>query len=760
MSRKIYLAKPNESYEDHVLKCYKVWKAFIKVNEENLFHFSSKYQISYEALRHMSLLTVLFHDIGKLSFIFQEQMDIINKGGKPDYSKGFRHEILSAMFVLLLCQEKQKGEKDIFPDIEMFVVLGHHKSLDPQWSSFSREKNYQFKECLITSTEIKYALNVVEEILICENIFIEEKTITCFQKDNYKKQFFSIIGQLPIASKVKRYKSGINSEDYRQVYSLLKGILCYCDWQASSEREVVLNVSIGSKDLIEKIKNKLVKENKKFEIRPFNEECISAKEDILVIAPTGSGKTEAALFWALNQKYKRIIILMPTMVTSNSLYERISENYINKDLCGITHSGAQTYIALHDDFQNKDPSEIREQLLYYKVFIPPVMISTVDQILSTGFNVGYWYFKEKALMGSAVIFDEIHAYDSHALALITETIKKIKKLNGRIMLMSATMPQALRKHFKNIIPSLQEIVAEERMSLARNTWQYIDKSIEEIRGEIQKYLNAKKTVAIVVNDIETAKREFDYWKDQVSVMCYHSEFIMQDRLKKEKILMGSKENRPQLLIATQTIEVSLDVSFDIMFSECAPFDSLIQRAGRCNRYNKKGDYKFIVFSYSEIAYKKIYKKSKGIMDKTLQVVKENQKKLSEKDLSLMLEKVYENHEIYNDAYKVGEKIYREIAEEEVFFDVPLSEAKTRNFDYVKVSIIPWEFKENVEELVEKKQFYKIPLFELPVGMGKYHKLRKAHRQVDNRYKLPLFNVKYSSDSGIDVEELDETCEFC
>ena len=89
------------------------------------------------------------------------------------------------------------------------------------------------------------------------------------------------------------------------------------------------------------------------------------------------------------------------------------------------------------------------------------------------------------------------------------------------------------------------------------------------------------------------------------ILCYHSRFIMRDRDEKEKLLLEKdKEGRPSfvdLVIATQAIEVSLDISFDLMLSECAPLDSLIQRAGRCNRFGKSKGARFVVFPISDTA---------------------------------------------------------------------------------------------------------------------------------------------------------------
>ncbi len=256
---------------------------------------------------------------------------------------------------------------------------------------------------------------------------------------------------------------------------------------------------------------------------------------------------------------------MPTMVTSNSIFDRLIKYYFEREYCGLTHSNSDVYFAINDEL---DTVGGRFELLRYKAFIPPVMVSTVDQLLTSRFNLGYWVLKEYALVGSSVIFDEIQAYDTFTLGLITETIKRIKRLEGQVIIMSATMPKFLLNHFSEILNIDSPIVATELMERRHNNWRYIDKQLEDIIDEIEDYLDMGKKVAVVVNNIERAKCLYDKLSPKYNTLCLHSEFAMKDRIGKEKAL--EDENDYELVISTQVIEVSLDISFNIIFSECAP----------------------------------------------------------------------------------------------------------------------------------------------------------------------------------------------
>ena len=122
---------------------------------------------------------------------------------------------------------------------------------------------------------------------------------------------------------------------------------------------------------------------------------------------------------------------------------------------------------------------------------------------------------------------------------------------------------------------------------------------------------------------------------------------------------------PTLLIATQVVEVSLDIDFDIMFTENAPIDSIIQRAGRINR--KRDSRERVQSNYisaSALTEEYIYTEA-GILRKTFEVLlRESGKKLTENDLNKLVDEVYENFDIEShQSFLEGEKAYLEVQKE-------------------------------------------------------------------------------------------------
>ena len=407
---------------------------------------------------------------------------------------------------------------------------------------------------------------------------------------------------------------------FRELLILLKGMLMTADWMASGAkgedpfqdaRKSAVHVRFAR--LIEHMARRHEarrRENPDLPIfagyRPFQSECAQAEGHLLAVAPTGSGKTEAAMAWALGQvnrgRVRKILFLMPTMITANSIHERMAAFFgEERHRVGLVHSTADLVRdAGRDEQAESDRADVRADLLAETHFFYPVTVATIDQLLVPLFHAGHWAMKTSAAASSAVVLDEIHAYDPHTTGLILTMIRQLRDLGARFLVMSATMPSSLRSLIQSTLSQTETgaaavTIVEEKTLLdhARNSWAtcasplrswILDDAETErprpsarFRSLLQER-NARGNpvrVLIVVNTVEqcqTLARQLHTFRP----FCYHSKFIFRDRRKKERKITQSP---PRILIATQVVEVSLDIDYDVLLTECAPLDALVQRVG-------------------------------------------------------------------------------------------------------------------------------------------------------------------------------------
>lgn len=585
-----------------------------------------------------SFIAVLFHDFGKVSQNFQNQLNAGMKWPGP----WLRHEFLSGLF-LYACRQAHYNE---FAG-SLFAVYAHHKPLN--------DELFQKGKGIILSIEQDTIVEFIEfakkryQLEWGESLHIFDDRGISVLKCVYEKLLYSY-------SKSTEKLFNKAQTPLRRHYILHKGILHISDWTSSGHEQLTnFTLQYDETYLREKVADKLVADKKiahandlKWrEFQRVSSEIID--KDVIAIAPTGSGKTEAALLWAASkQPQDRIIYLLPTRVTSNALFKRL-QTYFGKDYISIVHSSA---IFFRKDYDDKDYD--RKKYLKDRCFFKTINICTIDQVLTQGFNLGYWEMKTFFMLGARVIIDEIHLYEPYTLGLIIASIRYLKKeFNAHFYIMTATMPQKLKSILQKALEEPVLIEDRELLDRARNVVEVRDLHIHEMT-EIIESLSSRVPckVLVVVNTVDDAIALYDHIHSEVSdkrIICYHSRFIQKDRTKKEADLLEFNEtNESGILIATQVVEVSLDIDFDILFSENAPIDALIQRAGRVNRKGGKKDTKVVVFKHSTIAEEKIYD-TPGILKKTFELLQQNHgKRLTEAEYIDLVDEVYKDYDVEND----------------------------------------------------------------------------------------------------------------
>jgi CRISPR-associated endonuclease/helicase Cas3 len=381
--------------------------------------------------------------------------------------------------------------------------------------------------------------------------------------------------ELPFA---KSFEEGIRLREY---FVEIQGMLNYSDWLASGQTETsLLNF----------------KEN--FLPNPYHYQ-IKAKNttgNVFITLPTGSGKTETALSWVignLNPGF-RAFYTLPTTTTINAMYQRFideSRYGLNRNVVSEYFSNVDLYLKL----EGLNPTMANVNL--YKNFFYPLNITTPDQLILAMMNHGRYSLKSFMMKKSLVIFDEIHAYDSETFGLIKSLIKHLHDhYETKFCIMSATFPEKLKKELSFL--NAQELIPESIVELEykkrrRTRIEFSDSFINQNLNSIIKYYEQGKKILVVLNTVSRAQKIFNLLQSRMQqnnyqlhdLMLIHSRFTFRDRRNLEKRIF----EYPKIVVATQVIEVSLDIDYDILVTEVCYLDSLVQRAGRINRYGRLGN---------------------------------------------------------------------------------------------------------------------------------------------------------------------------
>lgn len=564
-------------------------------------------------------IAIIFHDLGKAHKEFQNLL----LGKSADW-KQQRHELFSLPFV------KALGIKN--KDLLYYVVAGHHKDFE--------NLVYHLKNYGSSADDFGLDLGGAEEIITFEKEFIDKLPINSVLEllKSFGFEINKPIVHNPIDELQQFIAKGSENKPQHIMLLLLAGAFKHCDHLSSAGISQIHSlIPDDFKYLYES----------DFDFYNHQKEACDLEGNAILTAPTGSGKTETSLLWLQNQIKEncsgRVFYVLPFTASINAMYERLSEKIPEKT--GLLHGKLSAFIEAkfeEDDIVDEERKvQIKEQ---FKTLITPFKVVTPFQLLKNVFSLKGF---EKGIFewaGGYFIFDEIHAYNPQVFAQIVTLLQfATKYLNVKVFIMTATLPTFLRKELRNAIGDHSIISASKDLYDSFDRHRIIIRSgkLTENIELIQKYLDKDKKVLLVCNTVKQA--QIVYEKLQVnSKVLLHSSFNASDRNRKEKMLLSDDV---KLLVGTQAIEVSLDIDYDMIFTEPAPLDALIQRFGRVNRKRKKGISECFVFEERNDADKYIYK-NKGIIERTIEILKEKQKVnsgiIKERDLQEMINFVYPN----------------------------------------------------------------------------------------------------------------------
>ncbi|MBF0559815.1 MAG: CRISPR-associated helicase Cas3', partial [Nitrospirae bacterium] len=370
---------------------------------------------------------------------------------------------------------------------------------------------------------------------------------------------------------------------------------------------------------------------------------------------TGSGKTEAALLLAqrlmINGQGNGIFIALPTMATSNAMFDRLveepspSETAVYRRLFDdstepsiiLTHSArhlSKTFLPAvvestsngGNNYTNSEETTSAHCTAWLadnrkKALLADVGVGTLDQALLAILPSRFQSLRLFGLAGHILIVDEVHAYDPYMNKLLQTLLSFHAAMGGSAILLSATLPIHVRRELVTsfarglgMVSNLPQVASnayplathisrdrgytetpvaaftQRRTSVAVK----IVPEADEVECLIVSEAEKGKCVCWIRNTVHDALTAYEGLRTKVSenrIMLFHARFAMGDRLDIESEVLksfgkqsGENERRGKILIATQVVEQSLDLDFDLLISDLAPMDLLIQRAGRLHRH--------------------------------------------------------------------------------------------------------------------------------------------------------------------------------
>lgn len=741
-SRILAKSEPGISLEQHIRDCLIIFgqlkKCFSYIPVDGKLQFWDLLNTS-----------IVLHDVGKAHPEFQKRLR-----GIADQWSGQRHELFSLPFLYEVGLSK---EQVIYI---AYTILSHHKCIDELVGHV-----VSYYNDIDDDDEFGYGagkMNFAEEAEKLDRERIHEVL------QEFGLEFTGMNPDYQIHSTLYQLLSreiGVGTKLGMDIL-LLIGAMKQCDHLASAG--------------IKKIK---ILEKSDFDFLHIYAPYMHQKKasettgHVILTAPTGTGKTESSLLWLQNNISRngqgRVFYILPFRASINAMYERLDKE-IGNHKTGMIHGKLAQYMEQRMSAEKNEGQEISVDDL--KTLVTPVKVVTPFQLLKHLFGVKGF---EKGMFewsGAYFIFDEIHAYEPTVFAQIIALIKfTVKYFGVRIFIMTATLPLFLRKELENALGSYTDIKADDKLCSAIKRHRVLLKKglLYDSLEQIQKELDEGIKVLVVCNSVSESQRVYQELKCSNKVLL-HGRFNGEDRNNKEKAL---REDDPSLLVGTQAIEVSLDIDYDVIYSEPAPLDALIQRFGRVNRKRKKGICNCYVFRERNDKDKYIYQ-DEDVISRTLvcfeELIAQNGGVIEETGLQAMMDIVYLDWaEADREKYERTLDILNYAVENELS---PLKHSETGEEEFYKqfdgVKVLPLMCRDSYSGYLSERKFIKADSQLVSIRKSMFGNLKRNGNIYPERVcfesektkkmedkAMWVTNCRYTSGLGLLVDETDIDDQF-
>lgn len=380
-----------------------------------------------------------------------------------------------------------------------------------------------------------------------------------------------------------------------------------------------------------------ISETVEFKPRPLQEMLIHLTDGpglYILEAPMGMGKTEAALAAAYRRwtegDERGLYFALPTQLTSNRIHRRVSEflDHVIADTTIRTLAHGNAWLS-EDRVRSFSPAntsageaDATEACRWFtsgrKPLLAPFGTGTIDQALMACIGAKHSALRLFALSGKVVVIDEVHSYDPYTSALVDQLIRWLLEVGCTVIVLSATLTAKRRREMvakagaaepfpePDDYPLITKVVGENAThhavsdpSIHKSTvhLKHLDAEDASFIENIARAAEAGACVLVIRNTVALAQQTYRAVKaalrsDAIPVGLLHSRFPHYQREENEKrwldLLGKNPSNRPVgcILVATQVVEQSVDIDSDLLVTDLAPTDLLLQRLGRLHRHSR------------------------------------------------------------------------------------------------------------------------------------------------------------------------------
>jgi CRISPR-associated endonuclease/helicase Cas3 len=384
---------------------------------------------------------------------------------------------------------------------------------------------------------------------------------------------------------------------------------------------------------------------------------------VIIEAPMGEGKTEAALYladsWGIKPGPRGCYIALPTQATSNQMFSRVnsflSTRYpVDKVNLQLLHGHASLSSEFNILRRNGDRAFALESVCgeegcggegasvvaaewfthRKRGLLAPYGVGTIDQALLAVLQTRHVFVRLFGLSHKVIVIDEVHAYDTYMSRLLERLMEWLAALGSPVILLSATLPNQKRMALigaylkglgRSFTPEIESALQANYPRISWATKNSEGSKVIEVSDQIKRRLNIEWVreevplgqrlatalvnggcAAVICNTVNRAQQTFTALKSyfsQEELSLFHARFLYGDRQERENQALvdfgkqgarisfedGERSvNRPfrKVLVATQVVEQSLDLDFDLMVTDCAPIDLILQRSGRLHRHQR------------------------------------------------------------------------------------------------------------------------------------------------------------------------------